>query len=320
MVSSRHLQRWLLLAAALGAAPAARATATVLVVQMPSAFLADNATESAVYCSIAEGYPNNFYAVKGTFSDGDLPYYGLTYVPSTTLWSSQREAWDTAQMRVQTDSNGAWKGWLYVRLEQTAPKGSIYFRCSTIPLSPVSNPGPTVSDWCECRSLIPSSAGNAGWLTGHVYTDAACTAPAQRVIVRALDAAGRVISAYLSQNSAVVDGEDHWDAGFVRLGAPRGTVFALSGRSVSGAVTPLYTRSSGPWTVYAGAATSFDALPRGDVNGDGAANLADVVSALRLCAGLEAPRPGWTARADLGADGYVSLTDAVQLARVVCGF
>jgi len=304
--------------------PAAGANLSVL--SLPEAVTADNATETAVLCAIADGYPNNLYAVKGTFSPGILPYYGLTFNPGSTLWASQLDAWTTAQRRIQTDGQGAWRGYLFMRLEETAPRGAMLFRFSAVPLSPISLPGPTVSDWHPVASLDANTT--AGWLCGHVYRDAACTVSAAGVIVQAVDEFGRLLGAYSSQNSYVLDGEDPADAGFIRLGIPIGTVSALTGRTrtagpdgPAGTAVPLFVRGAGPWRVRAGQAVSLDASVWGDADGDGALTLADAAEALRSCAGI-ASMQGGVPRADVwpdDPDGLVTLEDSARLLRRLAG-
>lgn len=307
---------------ALATAPPARATATLTIAALPAGVMADGATEAVVLCSIANGYPNNRYALKGTFSPGDLPYYGLTYNPLSTMWVAQIGSWDKAQPQVMTDARGEWRGYLAVRLERAAPRGEMLFRFSAIPLSPVGNPGPTVSPWQAIYALEPDTTG--GWMRGHVYRDPACTVPASGIVVQAEDAYGRILGAYLSQDSRVVDGEDRADAGLIALGLPRGTVYALRGRlrgdtqdGPPGAPVTLYTRTRPPWRVEAGRTLDLDAPPWGDADGDGALTLADAALAARVAGGLAGPLADghsadvWPAP----PDGRVTLADALAILR-----
>jgi hypothetical protein len=325
--SGRPSKPWRLgaaLAAALAlaahfAAPALGA-AKFSVEMLPAVVVADNATAIAVLASVREGFPNNVYAIKGTFSDGIRPYFGVTYSPQTTLWASQLDRWDGSQPQFSTDANGAWTGYLFVRLETTAPTGDLLFRVSGIPLRPVGDPGPTVGPWYPITALAPQDAAR---LTGHVYLDPECTRPAERVVVRGVDAEGRVLGAYLSQYSAIVDGLDHTDKGYFELGAPPGAVAALEGRTRYAAKdlpadspVALYTRAPGPWPLFAGRATSVDTI-WGDADGDGARTWEDVALCARLCAGLEEREAAALLRADTDADGAVTLADAAVLARAL---
>lgn len=301
-------------------------TATLTIPVLPAGIMADSATEAAVFCSITNGYPHNLYGIKGTFSPGDLPYYGLTFNPQTTMWASQTDAWSKAQPKVQTDAYGDWSGYLVVRLERAAPCGDMRFRFSAIPLSPISNPGPTVSDWHPLYALDPDATG--GWLRGHVYRDAACTVPAKSVVVQAEDAFGRILGAYLSQDARVIDGEDRDDSGLIVLGVPKGRVFTLTGRSrgsaadgPAGTLVPVFTKSRPPWRVGAGETFRLDDPPWGDADGDGALTAADAVLAARLAGGLAEPGPDGP-RADVWPalpDGLITPEDALFLLRRALG-
>lgn len=311
---------WSLLAFCTLAPAAAHATADLTTHHLPACAINDGATEMAVLCAIANGYPNNTYSIKGTFSPGELPYYGVTYNPASTLWVGQIGSWDSAQRRIQTDARGAWRGYLYLRLERDAPDGPMLFRFSAVPLKPVSLPGPTVSPWLPMAAV---AGHNSGWLAGHVFQDAACSIPAQEVIVQAEDSFGRILAAYASQDTHTLDGEEPMDHGYVRLGVPIGTVARLTGRTSrgglmgpAGTLVPVYTRSRGPWRIRAGQTVSFDAPARGDVDGDGALTVADAALLARMAAGLELAPPERVAVGDVfpdAPDGAITLTDAATL-------
>jgi hypothetical protein len=297
-----------------------RGAAKFTVEMLPTAVIADNATETAVFATMREGFPNNVYGIKGTFSDGARPYYGVTYCPGTTLWASQEDRWDGSQMQFVTDANGEWSGYLFVRLEQGAPTGDVLFRVSGIPLKPIEDAGATVGPWYPVTALLPAEAGH---LAGHVYLDPACTQPASRVVVRALDVQGGVVGAYLSQSSAIPDGQNRNDTGYFELGAPPGKVVALEGRTryptstvPSDTPVPLYTRTRGPWIVRATESASVD-VQWGDAGGDNALGWDDAALCARLAAGLDEAPSDTLHRADVDGDGAVTLDDVTLLAQAL---
>lgn len=296
-------------------------TATLEVAGLPTAVIADGVTSTAVLCRITNGYPSNIYAVKGTFSRGDLPYYGLTYNAARTAWVPQIGSWDVQQPRIVTDAGGRWEGWILVRLETAGPRGDAFFRFSAVPLEPVSNPGPTVSPWAPVRCLDGTPSGGAGWVRGHAYLDKACTQPADGVVVRVWNGegyTGDLVGAWLSQNTRLPDGEDHTDAGLFRLGVPVGVIRSIGARDrLTNAFLPVYTRVAPPWTVRAGETTSVDRA-WGDVDGNGILTVADAVAACRIAAGIAPASRQDGQAADVWpgpADGAVTLGDVVSLMR-----
>lgn len=310
----------LLLAAALTAVAAtlSHAATAGLTASVPAGIAPDNATPAAVLCTIKGGYPNNIYAIKGTFSPGDRPYYGLTWAPHRQMWASQEERWDSSQAKVSTDQSGNWEGHIFVRLEEAAPRGAMLFRISVVPLSPISDPGPTVSQWYGTTSLTIAPDGNGASFTGHVYTDPECTQPAAGVIVRVMNLTGEIAGAYISQPSFALDGYNWPDSGFFRCAIPSGHLDGITGRTRDNKPILLYYKTQGQWTVPPGEVASVDGIPWGDVNGDALCNAHDVVLALQIASGIYAGPLAYRTRADVWpspTDGAATLEDAIMIAR-----
>ena len=299
------------------------ATADVLVLEMPEAFFPDGLTVHAVRCGIENGYPNNKYAIKGTFSPGDLPYYGVNYNPESMQWVGQKEAWDDVQRRVTTDADGKWSGWIWLRLESSVPKGALKFRFCVVPMEPVSNPGPTVSGWHDTRTLSISLSGNAGWIAGHAWSDTARTDPLDGAVIIALSSDNRVLAAGPSQNSYIQDGEDHSDHGYFRLPVRTGSVAYLQARkATNNFYVPVFYQKPGPWTVQSGRQTLVDTTLWGDVDGDTIFRRTDALAGLRMASGLVAGNLNTATRGDVDpeeGDGVVSLADAAVLLRRLAG-
>lgn len=303
-------------------APPSHAATAKLTAAIPAGIAPDNATPAAVLCTITGGYHNNLYAIKGTFSPGDRPYYGLTWAPHRQMWSSQEERWDSSQAKVSTDEFGNWAGHIFVRLEQTAPRGNILFRISVVPLSPISDPGPTVSQWYGTTSLNATPGGNGAWITGHVYTNPECTQPAAGVIVRGMDETGGIDGAYISQPSFALDGYSWTDSGFFRFAIPSGYLEEITGRTRDNKPVRLYYKTQGRWFIPPGEVASVDAIPWGDVNGDALCNAHDAVLAVQIASGIYRGPLAYRKRADVWptiTDGAVTLQDAVTIARRVYG-
>jgi hypothetical protein len=209
-----------------------------------------------------------------------------------------------------------------MRLEQTAPLGLLVFRISAEALSPIEDPGPSVGDWSEVRSLKMAPGGNGAWLKGHVYTDPQCKLPANGIVVTAIGTSGSVAGACPAQYTAMDDGGDPTDTGFFRMAVPSGWVNALQGRSRANKPVQVYVKVAAPWFNAPGETASVDNRPFGDVNGDGTVDAHDVYLALRMAAGLQYGISVYAHRADTwpaGGDGTVSLGDAVRIARIVYG-
>jgi hypothetical protein len=316
--SHRRRLPWLAAPAYMFLSTCAAQAAAVLTAAVPCGVARDNATVAAVYCTITGGYPNNVWAIKGTFSTGARPYYGLTWAPTRQLWASQEERWDTCQARVGTDQYGNWKGHIFVRLEKTAPPGHIDFRISAVPLTPIGDPGPTVSPWYETNAVTMAPDGNGAWFQGHAYTDPKCTQPANGVIVRAINISGGIAGSYITQYSAMPDGQMATDLGAFRFAVPSGRINEIAGRTRDNQPVTLYCRTVGPWIIPPGETASVDAIPWGDVNGDAAMDAHDVALALRIASGVCAGPAAYSMRADVWPDtpdNAVTLQDAVCIAR-----
>ncbi len=54
---------------------------------------------------------------------------------------------------------------------------------------------------------------------------------------------------------------------------------------------------------------------RGDANGDGVVNMADVTTIERMLLGLDAP----TESADANGDGQIDMGDVIKVERIICG-
>lgn len=275
----------------------------------------------AVLCTIKGGYPNNIYAIKGTFSvEGRRPFYGVTWAAFRQMWASQEERWDSCQAKVATDKYGNYTGYIFMRLEQTAPIGHLYFRVSAVALTPIEDPGPSVTEWYETVALVMAPGGDGAWLKGHLYTNPDCTVPANGVVVRAIALDGSVAGACLTQYTAMQDGGNPADLGSFRIALPSGWVADIQGRTRTNETVDAYVKIPGPWNNSPGETASVDACPYGDVNGDGAVNAHDVYLALRTAAGIHPGPDVYLHRADIWPDepdGAVTVEDAVALARLV---
>lgn len=304
---------------ALLTAPAAH-PATEVTGAIPAGVAPDNATVFAVLCTIKGGYPNNIYAIKGTFSaDERRPFYGVNWAAFRQLWASQEERWDSCQPKVTTDQYGNYAGYIFMRLEQTAPIGHLEFRVSTVALSPIADPGPSVSPWYETVALTMAPGGNGAWIKGHIYTNPECTVPANGVVVRAISLDSGVAGACLAQYSALPDGGDPTDVGSFKVAVPSGWVARVEARTRNNEPVDAYVKISGPYNNAPGETESVDACPFGDVNGDGVVNAHDVYLAMRTAAGIHPGPNVYAARADIWPDppdGAVTLEDAVCIARV----
>ena len=293
-----------------------------LTAAVPTGVAPDNATPAAVYCTITGGYPNNIYAIKGTFSPGTRPYYGLTWAAQRQLWASQEERWDGCQPIVATDKDGNWKGFIFIRLESTAPRGDIQFRISVVALKPIEDAGPTVSQWYTTKSLISTPSGNGAWFRGHAYTDRACTKLANGIIVSALNSAGGISGSGPAQYSALPDGHNPKDFGYFRMAVASGWVMSVTARTREDKALAVYFKTEPPWNIPPGRTASVDSAFLGDVNGDALLDAQDVVLAMQIASGVNAHALTFRNRADVWPnppDGYVTLEDAVAIARRVYG-
>ncbi len=62
-------------------------------------------------------------------------------------------------------------------------------------------------------------------------------------------------------------------------------------------------------------AMPIGALVRGDVNGDGVVNMADIIKCERIILGWDSPTPG----ADVNGDGEIDMGDVVPIERIILG-
>jgi hypothetical protein len=274
-----------------------------------------------VYCTLTGGYPNNVYAIKGTFSTGMRPYYGLTWAAQRQLWAAQEERWDTCQPLLETDKYGNWKGHIFVRLEATAPRGHILFRISVVALRPVEDAGPTVSEWYSTDSVTIAPDGDGAWFRGHAYTDPGCTVPANGAIIRAIGLTGSISGSGLTQYSAVPDGQNPVDVGYFNVAVTSGWVMDVTARTRDGQIVTVYVKTAPPWIIPPGETASVDGAVWGDVNGDGVLNAHDVTLALQIASGINPCPLAFRSRADVcpdPVDHLVTVEDAIAIARRVC--
>lgn len=303
------------------ATPEARAAAD-LTAAVPAGVAPDNATPAAVYCTITGGYPNNVYAIKGTFSPGMRPYYGLTWAAQRQLWASQEERWDTCQPIVQTDKYGNWKGHIFVRLESTAPRGYLLFRISVVALKPIEDAGPTVSEWYGTTSVTFAPDGDGAWFRGHAYLDPGCTQPANGVVIQAINLIGGIAGAGLTQYSALPDGQNPLDVGYFNMAVASGWIMSVQARTRDYKEVKIYLKTDPPWIIPPGETASVDGAVWGDVNGDASLNAHDAVLALQIASGIDPYPLTFRQRADVcpdPPDNQVTLEDAVAIARRIYG-
>ena len=179
-----------------------------------------NGTPFAIHITITGYSVNSNYAIKSRIGPNTSSLtYAISWKNATTNnWANDSTAYADL-IKITTDSNGSWSGWLVAKVQNTVSPGTLYYR-ARMRISPYT--GSNIdSSTISVNSLNMSTQG--GWIEGNAKLDGN---PAQNKIVVVKNSSGNIIGIYITEDNGVNEGYNS-TAGYFKVGVLAGCNYTV---------------------------------------------------------------------------------------------
>lgn len=179
-----------------------------------------NGTPFAIHITITGYSPNSNYAIKSRVGPTTS---SLTYAISWKNATLNSWAFDGTSfadlIKITTDSNGNWSGWLFAKVRNDVPEGTLYYR-ARMRVSPYSGSNIDSSS-ITSNSLNMTTQG--GWVEGNANIDGVA---AQNKIVVVKNFSGTIVGIYITEDNEVLEGYPS-NPGYFKVGVPDGCDYSV---------------------------------------------------------------------------------------------
>ncbi|MEO0083122.1 MAG: CARDB domain-containing protein, partial [candidate division WOR-3 bacterium] len=205
-------------------------------------------TPFAFYVGVKPGANNDSFYYKGRIGGR-----GLTWNISGNNWAADNAAWASLSKILCGSVNDTTKLWVFMKAQPTATVDTaLSLRVRHIDAGLNYD-----SDTLPIKILDMTTAGDGGWLYGHIYEYNG--GPARENVVVMAYQGEEIVGAYATENNEIDEGYNSSNAGYIRMAVKSGTIDSLQVRNrTTNEILSFYTEISGPWIVFAGDSTSLD--------------------------------------------------------------
>ncbi|MEO0076424.1 MAG: hypothetical protein ABIK19_01985, partial [candidate division WOR-3 bacterium] len=195
-------------------------------------------TPFAFYVGVKPGANNDSFYYKGRIGGR-----GLTWNISGNNWAADNAAWASLSKILCGSVNDTTKLWVFMKAQPTATVDTaLSLRVRHIDAGLNYD-----SDTLPIKILDMTTAGDGGWLYGHIYEYNG--GPARENVVVLAYQGEEIVGAYATENNEIDEGYNSSNAGYIRMAVKSGTIDSLQVRNrTTNEILSFYTEISGPWT------------------------------------------------------------------------